>query len=201
VNPFEALYQGSPPWEIGRPQPFVEGLIERGAVTGSVLDVGCGTGDNAIALAAGGLDVTAVDVSATAIRLAEDKARARGEIGVRFIVGDALELGSLGQTFDTLLDSAVFHVFSDDARVRYARSLARVSRPGTQLYLLCFSEQEPDWGGPRRVTQAEIRATFGRPWAVERVEPARYVLQSNAHGANAWLASIVYIGRPTTRDN
>lgn len=194
VNRFEALYQGTPLWEIGRVQPFIEQLVARGALTGDVLDVGCGTGENALYLAAQGQRVVGIDVSPTAVRKAQEKARSRHQTEADFQVGDALELAALGRTFDVIIDSAVFHVFPDDLRPRYAHSLSKVCRPGTQLYLACFSEREPDWGGPRRVTQAEIRATFGEPWEVEGIEPVRYHLNAETERAEAWLATIVFVG-------
>jgi hypothetical protein len=43
---FESLYAGQPPWEIGRPQkPFLDVADQ---ITGSILDAGCGTGENAL---------------------------------------------------------------------------------------------------------------------------------------------------------
>ncbi len=194
------MYEGTPPWEIGRPQPFVEALQAKGEIVGDVLDIGCGTGENALFLTGMNHAVVGVDFAAGAIAPARGKAHTRG-IETRFEVGDALELGGLGRAFDTLLDSGVFHVFSDDDRRRYARSLASVSRPGTRLFLACFSEREPDWGGPRRVTRDEIRGTFGRPWAVERIEATRYATLLSDGGAQAWLASIIYVGRPVSQGN
>jgi len=54
---FDAAYRGTPPWDIGRPQKeFVE-LMRRGEITGSVLDIGCGTGEQALFFAQEGYDV------------------------------------------------------------------------------------------------------------------------------------------------
>lgn len=187
---YEREYQGHPPWEIGRPQPAVVGLIERGALKSPVLDVGCGTGEHAALMVTRGLAVTAVDIAATAIRRAEEKVRAAGG-RADFHVLDALALPRLGRTFASVLDSALFHVFDDAERSHYARVLAQVLVPGGKAYVLCFSEQEPDWGGPRRVTQAELRATFGPPFVVESIVEARYVHRASPEGsARAWLTTL-----------
>jgi ubiquinone/menaquinone biosynthesis C-methylase UbiE len=200
VNPFDEMYEGSPPWEIGRAQPFVELLQSRGAFGRSVLDVGCGTGDNSLFLSSRGHQVLGVDFSIRAISLARAKAKLR-EVETPFEVRNALELGGLGRTFDSLLDSAVFHVFTDAERLRYARSLAAVARPGTMLYVVCFSDKEPNWGGPRRVTRDELRSTFEAPWAVEKIEPTRYMTRMHEDGALAHLATVVYVGKPVSRGN
>lgn len=82
-----------------------------------------------------------------------------------FLVADALRLERLGRTFDAVVDSGLFHIFSDKERRRCVSSLRTTLAPNGWYHVLCFSEREPaDWGGPRRVTQAEIRRTFARGW-------------------------------------
>src|SRR5215471_1883797 len=122
----------SPPWDIGRPQPAFVRLANEGRLIGRLLDAGCGTGENALLAASRGAEVTGIDVAPTAIARARAKASERG-LTVRFEVADALDLGRLGLTADTVIDSGVFHVFGDDDRARYVASLAAVLRPGRRL--------------------------------------------------------------------
>ena len=188
---FEAMYlEGSPPWDIGRAQPEFVTLTDAGRIAGRVLDVGCGTGENAIYFAARGLDVVGVDGAADAIRQAGDKARTRG-VRVRFDVADVLDLGEDLGDFDTVTDSGVFHVFDDEDRPRYERSVQGVLRPGGHLYLLCFSERQPgDWG-PRRVTQMELRATFTEGWRIDSIDAAHFATKvDDAPSVEAWLAAM-----------
>ena len=139
--------------------------------------------------AARGLDATGVDAAARAIDIAEDKARALG-LNARFLVFNALELASLGEQFDTVLDSGLFHVFDDEDRRSFVDNLGAVIRPGGRYYMICFSERQPgDWG-PRRVTQDEIRAAFADGWRVDSIEPATFDVTIDPNGARAWLASI-----------
>ena len=187
---WDASYRADrPPWEIDRPQPAVERLLDEGAFDGSVLDVGCGTGENTMLLASRGLDALGVDWAAAAVEIARAKAAERS-LEVEFEVGDALGLHALGRSFDTILDSALFHTFSDEARTEYVPSLGSVTRPGSMLFLLCFSELEPWGGGPRRVTQAEIKDAFADGWVVRSIVPERYEMRISPGYALAWLATI-----------
>ncbi len=146
-------------------------------------------------MAAGlGLTVTGVDLSPTAIRRAQHKAEER-QLEVRFFEWNALELTALGERYDTVLDSGVFHVFDDEDRRRFVESLSAVTVPGGSYHLLCFSERQPgDWG-PRRVTEGEIRDAFAEGWRVESVEPAVFELTTRPDGAQAWSAVIRRLSR------
>jgi len=186
---FDALYAGTPPWDIGRPQPAFLALAQDGAVQGRVLDVGCGTGEHVLMAAGLGLEATGVDAAAAAIDAARGKARDRG-LTARFLVWDALRLAALGELFDTVLDSGLFHVFQDDDRPRFVDGLRAVTRPGGRYLMLCFSDRQPGVWGPRRVTKAEIGASFDDGWRVDSIEPARFDVTIDPNGALAWLATI-----------
>jgi SAM-dependent methyltransferase len=106
---WDASYTTGTPaaWDIGRPQPAFVRLADEGRLTGRLLDAGCGTGENALLAASRGADVTGVDVAPTAIARARAKASGRG-LTARFEVADALDLGRLSLTVDTVIDSGVF---------------------------------------------------------------------------------------------
>jgi SAM-dependent methyltransferase len=181
-----------PAWDIGRPQPTFLRLADRGLLAGRLLDSGCGTGEHTLLAAARGAEATGIDVSVRAIELARAKAAERGSTA-RFETGDVLRLRDLGLTFDTVLDSGVFHVFDDENRVRYVASLAAALRPGGHCYLMCFSDRQPGDAGPRRVSQDELRAAFGDGWAVTSIEAESFEVNRSVlefTSAQAWLAVI-----------
>jgi SAM-dependent methyltransferase len=192
---FEEAYRGIPPWDIGRPQPAIECIAAAGPLTGPVLDAGCGTGENALLFAARGFEVVGVDAVAAAVSVARAKAEARG-LQAEFLVHDALALGELGRRFRTVIDSGLFHTFNDDERREYVGSLASATALRARVFILCFSDLELGNGGPRRVTQAELREMFDRPpFRVVEIEAAEMGTNFGS-GRKAWLASIERVASP-----
>ena len=187
---FHEAYQGAEPapWDIGRPQPAIVRLCGEGEIRGRVLDIGCGTGENALYLAARGFEVEGLDFVEVAIERARQKAMERG-VHASFPVMSAMRAPELGQ-FDTVVDCGLFHTFPDELRGPYVEALSAAMRPGALLALMCFSELETRPGGPRRVTADEIRASFSEGFAVESIEPERFANHWHGEGAAAWLARI-----------
>lgn len=191
---FEKLYAGQPRWEIGRPQKAILDVADR--ITGSVLDSGCGSGEIALFLASRGQKVTGIDFLAEPITFARQKAVERG-VTATFLVMDALALKQLPEVFDNVIDSGLFHVFSDEDRRRYVEGLASVLKPGGHLFLLCFSDAEPGDQGPRRVSRKEIEEAFAQGWVIESIEPSRYEVRPDPSdssfrdgGPRAWFVVV-----------
>jgi SAM-dependent methyltransferase len=191
---FENLYDGKAPWDIGKPQRNFAAIADR--VTGPVLDAGCGTGEHALFFAARGHRVTGIDFVEEALRRARAKAVECG-LAVEFLVKDATALGEWGERFASVIDSGLFHGFSDIDRRRYVQGLARVVEPGGWLFLMCFSDEEPGTEGPRRVSRQELYDAFADGWEVESVRPAQFEvnpefteMKFSAGGPKAWFAVV-----------
>ncbi len=183
-------YRGTPPWDIGRPQPvFVELAKQEELEPGSVLDLGCGTGENAIFLAQNGYTVTGIDAAPIAVETAKAKAKSR-QVEVEFYLRNALNL-NLGQAkFDNAIDSGLFHTFDNDERPLYAKEVAKSLREGGKYFMMCFSEKEPtDWGGPRRLTRTEIEETFSPLFRVNYVRDSYFATRIHENGGKAYLTS------------
>src|SRR5262245_56134371 len=191
---FEAMYAGQAPWDIGKPQKPFLAVADR--ITGFVLDAGCGTGDSALFFAGRGCQVTGIDFLDVPIQRAKQKAAERG-VEVLFLVKDAMTLKDWTERFDNVIDSGLFHVFSDEDRRRYVEGLETVLKPGGRLFLLCFSDEEPGTQGPRRVSKKELRAAFAADWAIESIEPVQVEVRPDlkdfsfsAGGPWAWFAVV-----------
>jgi SAM-dependent methyltransferase len=193
-NTFESAYAGRAPWDIGRPQQAFLEVAER--ITGAVLDAGCGTGENALYFAGRSCRVTGLDFLEEPIERARRKAAERG-LPATFLVKDALMLMDWSERFDNVIDSGLFHIFSDADRRRYVEGLATVLKPGGRLFLLCFSDEEPGTQGPRRVSRTELADAFGAGWSVESITPTRFEVRPDlkdlifsAGGPRAWFVAV-----------
>lgn len=168
---FDDIYAGgAPPWVIGEPQPAIVDLERRGAVRGAVLDAGCGAGEHTILLTRAGHDVLGIDFSPRAVELARRNAAERG-VPARFEVADALRLNG-GPRFDTVIDSALFHVFDPADRLRYVDSLRSVCRPGAVVHILALSDAGRGFGP--QVSQDDIRTAFADGWVLEALDTTTY---------------------------
>ena len=136
--PWDASYRDGPaPWDIGRPQPAVARVAADGGFVGAVLDAGCGSGENALHLAALGLSVVGVDVAETALAIARETACDR-RLDVEFAACDAFGLQRLGRTFETVLDCGLFHTFDVDER-RHTWRASGPSPNATRRSTFCAS--------------------------------------------------------------
>lgn len=190
---WDEIYARGPRWDIGRPQPAFLALAESGAISGRVLDVGCGTGEHVLMCAALGLDATGVDISRVAIDAAERKAYERG-LNARFLRHDVRRLAELGESFDTVLDSGLLvHVINDEQdRVAYLQGLRAVVRPGGRYFVLCFRGPR-NGSGPRHLVCEDVTACFTEGWRVDATEETTLDSLTDEDGIPAWLIALTRI--------
>jgi cyclopropane fatty-acyl-phospholipid synthase-like methyltransferase len=135
--------------------------------------------------------VWGVDVVPAAIQKARDKTRARG-LAARFEVGNALVIESLGRRFDTLIDAGLFHMFGDEDRQRFVKSLERGLVLGGTCHIRCFREPILGAVGPRPVHPEELRAAFSQGWTFQLLREAHFQMRPPLPLPRAWLASLRY---------
>ena len=149
-----------------------QALDQLGLQRGSALDLGTGPGTQAIQLAQRGFDVTAVDVSESAIRRARDRAVAHG-LTITWQQDDILATRLDGQ-FDLIFDRGCFHVLPAERRQEYIRTVAGLLKPGAYFFLKCFSQLQPGTDGPQRFTPEQIRELFGHQLQVRSIKETVY---------------------------
>jgi SAM-dependent methyltransferase len=161
---------GITPWDRDEVPGHVVELADQISTPGRALDVGCGTGRDAVFLAKRGWKVTGIDGVPQAIESARNRASGEG-VDAQWIVGDVTKLESLGLEpgFDLVLDRGCIHSLSDDGRARCAAGINALTGPGA--HLLMFACQPRRLGlGPRGMTAEEARASFGSAWNLSAVE-------------------------------
>src|SRR5262245_22304857 len=171
LSRFDDAYKTrSAPWVIGQPQPAIVELQRAGWINSKVLDVGCGTGEHTILLTRLGYDVLGIDFAPHAVEQARANA-AREGVEARFEVADAMNLGAEPR-YQTIVDSALFHIFDAADRRRYVSSLHAAVRQGGLVHVLALSDAGRGFGP--QVSETDIREAFAGVWAIDALDTTTY---------------------------
>jgi len=179
----EDYKEGVLPWDLGHPEPLLVAEVEAGALpSGRLLEIGCGTGDNARFLAGRGCEVTAIDLSPTAVALAADKG-GRVTWAAHDVLADPLP----GGPYDAVFDRGCFHVFDDPAdRARFASRVSAALRVGgVWLTLAGSTEGPPRETGPPRRSMRDLAAAI-EPH-LEIIDLRRSVFANHAGDPAVWV--------------
>ncbi len=173
---------GDTPWDTGRPSSELLRVLEEDKVpTGRAIDLGCGTGANAVLLAEVGFEVTAVDISAAAVDLVHCR-KATAAVRVRHLLADVLDPpDDLGGPFDFVFDRGCYHAVRRTDVGRYLRTLERITAPGSVGLVLAGNAREKHEPGPPAVTEEEIREELGKRFEIVRLREF-YFDQVEANG-------------------
>lgn len=125
---FSLAYFRNPRWDTGISPPELMDFIATHP-PGRALDVGCGSGTNAITLAQRGWQVVGVDLAASAISIARTKAR-KAKVKAQFLVANVSRLANVGEPFNLLLDIGCFHNLTEIERIRFVKNLDNLLTPG-----------------------------------------------------------------------
>lgn len=183
---FEKSYRtGDTPWDSGKPSAELVRVLDEGLLPGkTVLEIGCGTGTNAIEFARRGYRVTSVDFVDLAVKRAKEKARQAG-VEIDFRVGDATRM-DLGGPYDVLFDRGVYHGIRARDLPAFLNLLKRVSRRGTRWLCLAGNAKEPMVNGPPVVREDEFRAELGPMFKFLDVREFRFTLDREDFRPLAW---------------
>lgn len=172
------------PWDIGTPAPELQSAFKELDMAGRPsLEIGCGTGTNAIWMAEQGSKVVATDISASAIAAAKEKSKKAG-VEVDFAVADILNAGAVGnESVDFVFDRGVFHVMPEGKRGLFAERVAAALKNGGYWLCLAGSKDEvrenPE-NGPPQLSAAEIINTVEKLFEVHRVDRSNFTLPNGA---------------------
>ena len=184
---WDAMYrQGTPPWETGCPAAeLVRVLDQRLVPPGITLEVGCGTGADAVCLAQHGFEVTAVDASPQAIERARHRARLEAA-PVCFLLDDVFQFVETADPFDFVYDAGFYHFIRRTQLHPYLDLLWRTTRPGSYYLALVGSTGEEADGGPPQVSEDQIRLELGRLFEFLHVRHFRFESPCRKQGYLGW---------------
>ena len=184
---WDAMYrEGTPPWEMGVTEPELVRAVESGEIArGTALEIGCGTGADAIYLVQRGFEVTAIDSSATAIERARVRAEHEDALP-RFVLADIFEFAPTAGQFDFVYDKGFYHFVRHFDLNKYLDMLWRVTRPGSCYMTLAGAPAEPSENGPPQVTERQIYNELGRLFEVVRLDSCRLGCSFSLEGFPAW---------------
>jgi methyl halide transferase len=179
------------PWDTGRPSAELQRqLAKRKPSPGPAIELGCGSGTNAVWLAQQGFDVTAIDISPTALERAQAKAVEAG-VQARFLQTDVTALPDLGPPFSFFFDRGCYHVLRRENVDGYLRSLSKITAAVAIGLVLTGNAKEAHSPGPPVVSEAEIRAELGRDFDIVSLEEFRFdqdpITNTRFLGWSCWL--------------
>ncbi len=177
VTHWDRLYRcARPPWETGRPSSELRRVLSANRVQPCpAIELGCGTGQNALWLAEQGFDVLAVDVSPLAIQRAREQPVRTGA-RARFLAADLLDFWQLRGPYRFFFDRGCYHSLHPYGTDGYLRTLDQVLEPGALGLLLAGNADEPEeeFVGPPVLEEREIRTAFECLFDILALRPFRF---------------------------
>lgn len=179
--------EGTTPWDSGLPSKELQRVLTvQGISAGRALELGCGTGTNAVFLAQQGFDVTAVDCASLALERAREKATA-ARVNVRWIEADVQNFGAGMQPFDFVFDRGCYHCCRRVDLAGYVATLQNVTRSGSRYLSLCGNANEQSEGqGPPRVSEEEIRTELGGLFKIDQIREFHFEDPGGVPGPLGW---------------
>ncbi len=184
---WDAIYrQGTPPWETGTPSEELVRLVEEKTLRPMrTLELGCGTGANAIYLAGQGFEMTAVDSSPIAVERARVRTE-REDALLRIVLADVFEFCPTVGPFELVYDVGFYHFIRHTDLERFLDLLWRLTQPGSYYFTVAARRRESPAGGPPSVTRRQISRELGRLFEVVQLRKCRLGGSHVKGGYPAW---------------
>jgi SAM-dependent methyltransferase len=155
------IYKNMPleqiPWNMETPPQLLVELVDSKKIQPcKTIDLGCGTGNYAIYLTSRGFDVTGIDYSPTAIKIAKENAKRKGA-KCNFFVADVItELDKINQTWDFAYDWGLLHHIFPEQRQKYLENVHRTLNPKGKYLSVCFSEKDTGFTGSGKYRKTQL---------------------------------------------
>lgn len=187
VLDWDRLYrEGQPSWETNTAATELQRVLSKKTIPrGTVLELGCGTGADAVCLAQHGFDVTAVEFSPIALERARRRAE-QEDAQVHFVLGDVYDFAQTAGAFDFVYDAGFYHFARRSDLDRLLDMLWHVTRPGSFYLALAGNDDEPGDGGPPTVTEHEIHYELGRLFDMVELKTFRFESPNRKNGYLGW---------------
>jgi SAM-dependent methyltransferase len=168
-------HTGDTPWDTGHPSSELMRVLEEDKIAPCpAIDLGCGTGSNAIYLAERGFEVTALDLSPTALDQGRCK-KAKAGVKTRFVLGDVLNPPEdIGGPYGFVFDRGCYHVVRRINVDQFLQTLEKITRKGSIGLFLAGNAKEKREKGPPTVSEEELRAELGRLFDIIRLREFRF---------------------------
>ena len=191
---FEKVYKSSGAvWTKSEPPKELAGLIETGKIKPcKVLDIGCGEGFYAIYLALKEFDVTGIDISENAIKLAKEN-MAKEDEKIKFIAMDIADLDKINDKFDFIFEWALLHHIMPKQRQKYIKDIKGILNKGGKYLSICFNNQNPDFGAKGknlRIVPAGAKMPVGTKLYYSSFEEMKQLFEPHFHIIEAELKDI-----------
>lgn len=171
---YQVMYRvGFTPWDNDEIPAELAALVDGDDALppSRALDIGCGTGTQAVHLARAGWTVTGIDAVEKPLVKARRRAASAG-VAVDWIQADVTRLSKLGLTpgFGLFHDRGCYHGIPDTARTAYARAVTALAAPGATLLVMAFARNHK-LAGPSGTDESDIVAQFAPDWQLLWARP------------------------------
>jgi 2-polyprenyl-3-methyl-5-hydroxy-6-metoxy-1,4-benzoquinol methylase len=194
---YKSIPKNEIPWNIETPPEALVELHEKGVVKPcKTIDLGCGAANYAIYFAHNGFNVTGVDISRAAIKIAKDNAKKK-DVKVRFKVCNVLgDMHEIKSTFDFAYDWEVLHHIYPSQRKKYAANVSKILNPKGKYLSVCFSEKDKEFGGSGKYrktrlgthlyfsSEIELRRLFEQYFIIKKIKTINIRGKNVTHKVN-----------------
>jgi len=182
---------GDTPWDTGLVSQELLNFLDRGIVSGGhAVELGCGTGTNALELSRRGFRVTAADCSAVALKQA--RSAASSVHNIEFFEADVRVWEPDFGPCDFVFDRGCYHCVRRTDLDGYLRTLQRIARPGTHVLLLAGNDREVWENGPPTVSEDEIRDEFAAVCDLIAIREFHFEDAGGQSGPLGWSCHFVW---------